>query len=155
MIGFGPPVKPSNAIYSIVLYPRYVTLFFLQGAKVPDPKKLLKGSGKIVHHIRPERAGDLKKPAIRVLITAALKSAKVPMVHAVSSRLIISSISDKQRPRQPDRPHKRAATGIAHGAIPALSFGIYLRRTGTLCVQMRTPTWAHDAEQSGSGAVSH
>ena len=36
-IGFGPSEKASEAIFSIVLYPRYVTLFFLQGVHLPDP----------------------------------------------------------------------------------------------------------------------
>src|SRR5882724_6774007 len=38
-IGFGPSERASEAIFSIVLYPRYVSLFFLQGAKLPDPSK--------------------------------------------------------------------------------------------------------------------
>jgi hypothetical protein len=42
-IGFGPSEKASDAIFSIVLYPRYVTLFFLQGVHVPDAKQLLQG----------------------------------------------------------------------------------------------------------------
>src|SRR6266542_837710 len=50
VIGFGPSEHASEAIFSIALYPRWVTLFFLQGAGLPDPHKLLKGSGKIVRH---------------------------------------------------------------------------------------------------------
>ena len=36
-VGFAPSEKPSEAIFSIVPYPRWVTLFFLQGAGLPDP----------------------------------------------------------------------------------------------------------------------
>src|SRR6185369_16501632 len=50
-IGFGPSERASEAIFSIVLYPRWVTLFFLQGAGLADPKRVLKGSGKVVRHI--------------------------------------------------------------------------------------------------------
>jgi hypothetical protein len=32
VIGFGPNDRPSLAIFSIVLFPRWVTLCFLQGA---------------------------------------------------------------------------------------------------------------------------
>ena len=38
-IGFGPPSKPSSAIFSIVLYPRWVSLFFLQAKGLPDPTR--------------------------------------------------------------------------------------------------------------------
>src|SRR5580658_11244844 len=74
-IGFGPSERASDAIFSIVLYPRWVTLFFLQGAGLPDPNKLLKGSGKVVRHIVLAAAEDLDKPAIRGLMTIALNRA--------------------------------------------------------------------------------
>ncbi|MGH7469475.1 MAG: hypothetical protein ACRENP_16105 [Longimicrobiales bacterium] len=51
VIGFGPNERASEAILSIVLYPRWVSLCFLQGAKLADPHKLLKGSGKVVRTI--------------------------------------------------------------------------------------------------------
>ena len=38
-IGFGPSERASEAIFSIALYPRWVTLFFLQGAALPDPRR--------------------------------------------------------------------------------------------------------------------
>ncbi len=75
-IGFGPSEKASEAIFSIVLYPRYVTLFFLQGVHLPDPERLLQGNGRIVRHIKLESPTDLDKPAIRKLMAVALKSAK-------------------------------------------------------------------------------
>src|SRR5439155_3149680 len=52
VIGFGPTDRASDAIFSIALYPRWVRLFFLYGAKLRDPKKLLKGVGKIVRYRR-------------------------------------------------------------------------------------------------------
>jgi hypothetical protein len=41
-LGFGPSDKASEAIFSIAVFPRWVSLFFLQGAKLPDPDGLLK-----------------------------------------------------------------------------------------------------------------
>ena len=38
-IGFGPSERASEAIFSIALYPRWVTLFFLQGAGLADPAR--------------------------------------------------------------------------------------------------------------------
>src|SRR5437773_353459 len=47
VIGFCPSEqRPSEAVLSIVLFPRWVTVCFLQdGPELPDPQGLLKGSG--------------------------------------------------------------------------------------------------------------
>ncbi len=102
-IGFSPSERPSEGIFSIVLFPRWVTLFFLQGKNVPDPNRLLQGSGKVVRTIRLENAADLDKPAVEELISAALKSAKVPIDHNAAGKLIIRAILAKQRPRRPTK----------------------------------------------------
>ena len=51
VIGFGPTERPSEAIFSIVLYPRRAGLAFLQGAKLPDPRKRLRGSGTVARNV--------------------------------------------------------------------------------------------------------
>jgi len=100
-IGFGPTERASDAIFSIALFPRWASLFFLQGANLPDPKKLLKGKGTKVRHVVLESAADLDKPAVRDLITCALQRAAKPMKSAGPGRLVIKSVSAKQRPRRP------------------------------------------------------
>jgi hypothetical protein len=100
-IGFGPSEKTSHAIFSIVLYPRWVTLFFLQGARLADPQKLLKGNGRVVRHIVLKSAADLDQTAIQSFIGAALKEAVEPIDAKLPGGLIIKSISAKQRPRLP------------------------------------------------------
>ena len=101
VIGFGPSEKTSHAIFSIVLYPRWVTLFFLQGAGMPDPHKLLKGGGKVVRHIVLTCAADLDLPAIQELMHVALHRAPAPIDPKAPGRMVIKSISAKQRPRRP------------------------------------------------------
>ncbi|HZS09749.1 MAG TPA: hypothetical protein VFD58_33290 [Blastocatellia bacterium] len=101
VIGFGPTERASDAIFSIALYPRWVNLFFLKGASLPDPQKLLKGSGKVVRHIVLEDAATLDKPAVQKLIAHALKSAARPLDGTGPGRIIIKSVSAKQRPRRP------------------------------------------------------
>lgn len=102
VIGFGPSERPSEAIFSIVLAPRWVTLCFLHGAKLPDPQRLLKGGGKQVRHIRLKDAASLDDPGLQALMTEALARAAVPIDEAAPRRLIIKSISPTQRPRRPD-----------------------------------------------------
>jgi hypothetical protein len=100
-IGFSPTERASDAIFSIVLWPRWVSLFFLQGAGLPDPEGLLQGSGKVVRHIVLKSAEDLDKPAVQDLISGALACARTPFVRGASGRLLIKSVSVRQRPRRP------------------------------------------------------
>ncbi len=98
-IGFGPSERASEAIFSLAVYPRWVTLFFLQGTKLPDPEKLLNGSGNQVRHIRLIDPDTLLSPAVRTLMLAALARAKVALSPYTKHRVIIKSISATQRPR--------------------------------------------------------
>ncbi|MGA7411558.1 MAG: DUF1801 domain-containing protein [Bryobacteraceae bacterium] len=75
-IGFGPSEKASEAIFSIAVFPRWVSLFFLQGATLEDPENLLKGSGRRARHIVLKDAGTLDEPAIEALMAQALKTAE-------------------------------------------------------------------------------
>jgi hypothetical protein len=100
-IGFGPTERASDAIFSIALFPRWVSLFFLRGADLPDPHKLLKGSGKVARHIVLESAADLDTPAVNALMKRALERSAKPLDSANRGRIIIKSISAKQRPRRP------------------------------------------------------
>jgi hypothetical protein len=101
VIGFAPNLRPSDAIFSIALYPRYVTLFFLQGAGLPDPHHRLQGSAKLVRQMRLETPATLDEPEVVALINTALHHAKVPLDPHQPYRLIVKSISAKQRPRRP------------------------------------------------------
>jgi hypothetical protein len=101
VIGFVPNERPSDAIFSIVLYPDHVSLCFLQGAGIPDPQHRLLGSGHVARHVRLLSSTTLDDPEIVSLMNAALHRAKVPLDPKLSRRLIIKSISAKQRPRRP------------------------------------------------------
>jgi hypothetical protein len=101
-IGFGPADRTSDAIFSIAVFPRWVSLFFLQsGTRLRDPAGLLEGNGNQVRHIKLHRAAVLDDPAVQDLFAQALELASVPINPAQSRRLIIKSISAKQRPRRP------------------------------------------------------
>jgi hypothetical protein len=101
-IGFAPSERASDAVLSIAVFPRWVTLCFLQcGPKLTDPKRLLKGSGSRVRSIPLTSAADLDTAPIRALIAEALDRAHVPIDASARRRLIIKSVSAKQRPRRP------------------------------------------------------
>jgi hypothetical protein len=100
-IGLSPTDRTSHAVLSIALYPRWVSLFFLQGVGLPDPGRRLRGSGKQVRHIVLASAGDLDHPEIRALIAVALSRSAVPFNSRAPHRLVIKSVSAKQRSRRP------------------------------------------------------
>jgi len=100
VIGFGPNERPSDAIFSLVLYPNHVSLCFLQGAQLPDKQKLLLGNGNVVRHIRLADASVLDKPAVRALMADAIDWSKIPFPVKGRRRMFIRLISAKQRPRR-------------------------------------------------------
>lgn len=100
VIGFGASEHASECPCSIALYPKWVTLFFLQGVDLPDPKKLLQGTGKRVRSIRLTEPEILDAIDVRKLVTAALKRAPQPWDPTRPARMVIQSVSAKQRPRR-------------------------------------------------------
>jgi len=103
VMGFGPSEKASEAVFSIVLYPKYVSLFFLQGAGLPDPGKRLEGSGNVARHIKLTKPGMLDEPEILELINVALHRAKKPIDPRAKRTMVIKSVSKKQRARRPGK----------------------------------------------------
>ena len=99
VIGYGPGERASDALFSLVLYPRWVTFFFLKGARLPDPDRILKGSGSTVRHVVLAATADLDKPPIRALMAETLARSGPP-VGKGRARLVIKSVSAKQRPRR-------------------------------------------------------
>jgi hypothetical protein len=100
VIGYGPTEKAGDAIFSLAAQAKGLSLCFLQGAKLPDPHNLLRGSGNVVRNIRLESAEALDDPRVRRLIDIALTRAKQPIPVNGKHQLIIKSVSAKQRPRR-------------------------------------------------------
>ena len=100
-IGFGPSDKAGQAVLSLAVMPRWVTLCFLYGVRLPDPHRILNGSGSRVRHVRlhtPEAYADAR---VQQLIAAALELCEPPIDPGRQQQLIIKSVSAKQRPRKP------------------------------------------------------
>jgi hypothetical protein len=101
VIGYGPSERASEAPLSIAAYPKWVNLYFLDGVGLPDPKKILKGGGKVVRSISVKDASELDRPEVRALIREALKRT-FPRIDPKQKRwLVIRAVSAKQRVRKP------------------------------------------------------
>jgi hypothetical protein len=100
-IGYGPGQKASDAILSIAAYPRWVTLFFLYGAKLRDPDSLLQGAGSRVRSIKLQSPDDLDRADVKRLISQALSPHTEAFATCARIKTIVKSVSAKQRPRRP------------------------------------------------------
>jgi len=110
VIGYEATERASEFIFSIAIYPKWVNLFFAHGAGLPDPQRLLKGSGTAIRHIRLDSPSLLDDPTVRTLMEEAVSRAAVPFDPTGMHRVIIKSISAKQRPRRADQSAEKHAT---------------------------------------------
>jgi hypothetical protein len=102
VIGYCSTERPSDCILSLAAGANGVGLSFYHGATLPDPDRLLLGSGSQNRFIRIESAATLTRPEVEELIAAAIKQAEAPLPGSGGGRLVIRSISKKQRPRSKD-----------------------------------------------------
>jgi len=100
VVGFGPTPQPSEAIFSVVISPKKVSLCFLYGAHLTDAEHLLQGSGNQVRHIRLEGAATLKKRGVRALMNVAVEDAVTPFDGTRRGQTIVRAISKNRRPRR-------------------------------------------------------
>jgi hypothetical protein len=100
VIGYCSTERPSDCIVSIAAGANGVGLSFYYGATLPDPHKLLLGSGSQNRFIRIPSAATLGCPEVEALIAAAVAQGKTPLPSRGRGKLIIRSISAKQRPRR-------------------------------------------------------
>jgi hypothetical protein len=98
-----PSEKSSAALFSIAVYPRWVSLFFAQGARLSDAKKLLTGGGNKMRHIVLTSPSDIQSPDVEALIAAASEMAREPINPARRRQVIIKAVAAKQRPRRAAR----------------------------------------------------
>ena len=105
VIGYSPTERPSDAIVSMAARANGVGLCFIRGATLPDPKRVLLGSGSQTRFIRLDSPRVLERPEVKALVAAAIDQARVPFPDGGRGKLIIRSISAKQRPRK--KPQRR------------------------------------------------
>lgn len=100
VIGYSPTDRPSDAIVSMACGSNGVGLCFLHGAKLPDPTGILEGSGKQTRFIHLDAPDLLSRADVEALIAEAIARSTAPLSSAQPGRLLIRSVSAKQRPRQ-------------------------------------------------------
>jgi hypothetical protein len=100
VIGYAPADQGIDSIVAIRASATGVSLYFSQGPELPDPKGLLRGSGKQVRFIQVEAASQLAHPDVEALIAATIDQARVPLPSKGKGSLIIKSDGAKKPPRR-------------------------------------------------------
>jgi len=100
VIGYSPSEHGIESIVAIDARADGVRLYLMHGPQLPDPKKLLMGSGKQARFFQLESASKLAHPDMKALIAAAIDQATVPLPSKGKGRLIMKSgAAKKRRPR--------------------------------------------------------
>ncbi len=100
VIGYSATQRGSDAIVSFAAGAGGLRLYFNNGPKLPDPKKILLGSGKQTRFIWLESVKILARPEVQALMAAALDRAKFPLRETGRGKVTIKSTSAKRSSRR-------------------------------------------------------
>lgn len=99
VISYSPDERGYEGVLAIRASADGVKLYFNRGKGLPDPEKLLRGSGKQTRWIDLEGASTLARPAVAGLIDEAIARNRVPFAGTGRGPVVIRSASAKQRRR--------------------------------------------------------
>ena len=68
-----PSIDSNGPLCCFMAGKEHVTFAFMRGAALPDPQKLLEGTGKGVRHVKLRTVADVKRPGVRKLLGDAAK----------------------------------------------------------------------------------
>jgi len=97
VISHSPNDRGYEGVFAIRAGEKGVQLYFNSGKGLPDPAKLLKGSGGQTRWIILEAASTLARPEVARLIEAAIARNPVPFAKAGRGSVIIRSTTAKKQ----------------------------------------------------------
>ena len=100
VISYSPDERGYEGVLAIRASANAVRLYFNRGKELPDPAKLLQGSGKQTRSIHMEGASTLARPEVTRLIDEAIARNPVPFPRTGRGPVVIRSVSAKQRRRR-------------------------------------------------------
>jgi hypothetical protein len=100
VIGYSATERPSDSVVALAAGSNGVGLSFYRGATLPDPHGILLGSGAQNRFVRLESAKTLARPEVEALIAAAVAQMKTPLAKSGRGKLLLRSVSKKQRARR-------------------------------------------------------
>ena len=97
VISYSSTDRAIDAILAIDGRTEGVRLYFMHGPQLPDPKRLLQGSGSQARYVPVETASQLAHPEVDALIAAAVDKATAPLPSKGKGGLTIKLTAAKKR----------------------------------------------------------
>jgi hypothetical protein len=97
VVSYSPSERGYEGVLAIRASADGVKLYFNRGKELPDPEKLLQGSGGQVRSIDVEGASTLARPAVARLIDEAIARNRMPFAPAGRGSVVIRSTSARER----------------------------------------------------------
>lgn len=107
VISFSPNEHGHEGVWGLRASADEVRLYFNRGKDLPDPGKMLQGSGSQVRYIDLEGASTLGRLEVARLIDEAIALNEAPFAPAGDGSVVIRSTSAQKRRGAPPRPAKR------------------------------------------------
>lgn len=100
LIAYSPTERGIEGIFSLMLGADGVRFYLMNGPKLPDPHKLLKGSGSQARYVEIAVAKDMDRPEVKALTAAAVDKAGLPLPAKGKGGLFIKSGGSSKPPRK-------------------------------------------------------
>jgi hypothetical protein len=100
VISYSPSERGYEGVLAIRASVNVVRLYFNRSKELPDPMKMLKGSGNQTRWIQVEGPSILAQPPVARLIEEAIARNRVPFAHTGREPVVIRSVSAKQPRRR-------------------------------------------------------
>jgi hypothetical protein len=100
VISYSPNKHGYDGVLAIRASADGVKLYFNRGKELPDPEKVLRGSGNQARSIDLEGASTLARPAVAGLVEDAIARNREPFALTGRGPVVIRSASAKQRSRR-------------------------------------------------------
>lgn len=107
VISYSPTEHGIDGIVSLSARADVVELYFNHGPQLPDPKKLLKGSGKQTRFIQIESAKQLASPDVEGFISGAIALSAAPLPAAGKGVLIIKTNKTGAASKSASKPTRK------------------------------------------------
>lgn len=100
VISYSPDERGYEGVLALRASADGVKLYFNRGKGLPDPDRLLRGSGNQTRWIALEGASTIRRPAVARLIDEALERNRVPFAATGRGPVVMRPAPARKRPRR-------------------------------------------------------
>ena len=108
VISYSPDERGYEGVLALRANTDGVRLYLQRGRGLPDPAKLLRGSGTQARWMHLEDASTLARPEVAGLLDAAIARTRVPFARTGRGPVVLRSVPAKQRRRGKKGRQRRA-----------------------------------------------